>query len=285
MLVPIESTKPSAARAGSPARVIEGSAQASAKPMARLIWNRVDFPSTSDALPGRCCARRQGACYRRTRSSSIGFPGSHFSATPHEVMMGSTRGGGAVRAMAKNIQAPDDVQIASMKTEYERIGNLLAPGPGTPWEDRGSIGPIPAFFKTAIMSMTSPRTLLFSLRRPETPGDARAFAIICGLFWGLSWVLHDYIHFKRFSREPFDITSDGELWILHFILGSAGTWVLLNLVSRLFYKLVAAGEMKAAAPQVLTYNVYAYCLGPSILALIPFYIRPAIALGSIVGAV
>ena len=180
--------------------------------------------------------------------------------------------------MAKNIQAPDDVQIASMKTEYERVGNLLAPGPGTPWEDRGSIGPIPAFFKTAIMSMTSPRTLLFSLRRPETPGDARAFAIICGLFWGLSWVLHDYIHFKRFSREPFDITSDGELWILHFILGSAGTWVLLNLVSRLFYKLVAAGEMKAAAPQVLTYNVYAYCLGPSILALIPFYIGPAIAL-------
>ena len=60
--------------------------------------------------------------------------------------------------MAKNIQAPDDVQIAAMNIEYESIGNLMAPGPGTPWEDRGSIGAIPAFFKTAIMSMTSPFT-------------------------------------------------------------------------------------------------------------------------------
>ena len=180
--------------------------------------------------------------------------------------------------MAKNIQAPDDVQIAAMNIEYERIGNLMAPGPGTPWEDRGSIGVIPAFFKTAIMSMTAPRTLLFSLRRPETPGDARVFAIICGLFWAISWVLHDYIRFKRFSREVFDITSDGELWTIHFVLALVGTWLLLNVTSRVFFKLVSSGDAKAKAPQVLTYNVFAYCLGPSILALIPFYIGPAIAI-------
>jgi hypothetical protein len=180
--------------------------------------------------------------------------------------------------MAKNIQAPDDVQIVAMNIEYESIGNLMAPGPGTPWEDRGSIGAIPAFFKTAIMSMTSPRTLLFSLRRPETPGDARVFAIICGFFWAVSWVLHDYINFKRFSREEFDITTDGEVWVLHFVLALAGTWLLLNVISRLFFKLVSSGDVKAKAPQVLTYNVFAYCLGPSILALIPFYIGPGIAL-------
>jgi hypothetical protein len=180
--------------------------------------------------------------------------------------------------MAKNIQAPDDVQIAAMNIEYERIGNLMAPGPGTPWEDRGSIGAFAAFFKTAIMSMTSPRTLLFSLRRPETPGDARVFAIICGVFWAVSWVLHDYIYFKRFSREVFDITSDGEIWVFHFVLALVGTWLLLNVISLLFFKLVSSGDVKAKAPQVLTYNVFAYCLGPSILALIPFYIGPGIAL-------
>ena len=140
------------------------------------------------------------------------------------------------------------------------------------------IGVISAFFKTAIMSMTSPRTLLFSLRRPETPGDARVFAIICGFFWAVSWVLHDYINFKRFSREDFDITTDGEVWVLHFVLALAGTWLLLNVISRLFFKLVSSGDVKAKAPQVLTYNVFAYCLGPSILALIPFYIGPGIAL-------
>ena len=179
--------------------------------------------------------------------------------------------------MAKNIQAPDDVQIAAMNIEYESIGNLMAPGPGTPWEDRGSIGAFAAFFKTAIMSMTSPRTLLFSIRRPETPGDARVFAIICGLFWAVSWVLHDYIYFKRFSREVFDIVNNGEVWLLHFVLGLVGTWAFLIVISRLFFKLVSSGDAKAKAPQVLTYNVFGYCLGPSILALIP-YAGPAISL-------
>ena len=185
--------------------------------------------------------------------------------------------------MAKHIQAPDDVQIASMNIERERIGNLLAPGPGTPWEDRGSIGAIPAFFKTVIMSMTAPGKLLHSIRRPETASDARIFVIICGVIWGISWVIHDVIEFSReidpvrHTKVEFDFTIQGYQWILHFVLAAAGTWVLLNLITRLFYKLVSAGEMKQKFPLALAYTVYAYCLGPSILALIPFYIGPAIA--------
>ena len=131
------------------------------------------------------------------------------------------------------------------------------------------------------MSMTSPRKLLFSMRRPETPSDARAFAIICGVFWGLGWVLEDFLRFRA-ARTEFDFASDGEVWLLHFAIAVAGTWVLLNLIVRLFYKLVSSGEMKALSPQVLTYNVYAYCLGPSILALIPFHIGPSVALAWIV---
>jgi len=179
--------------------------------------------------------------------------------------------------MAKNVQTPDDVQIASMNYRQSTVGDLLAPGPGTPWEDRSSIGAIPAFFKTVVQSMTSPGTLLHSLRRPETSGDARTFVLICGLFWGLGWVLTDYLVFRQ-SREEFDFTTDGEKMILHFFLGFLGTWGILVLVTRLFYKLVSAGEMKAKAPPVLFYNVYAYCLGPSILALIPYYIGFGVAL-------
>lgn len=179
--------------------------------------------------------------------------------------------------MAKNIESPDDVQIAAMNVQRQAVGNLMAPGPGTPWEDRGSVGLLPAFFKTAVMSMTSPGRLLGDLRRPETPNDARAFAIICGIFWGLAWVIHDYVALAH-SGKPFDMIGDGEILLLHFALGLAGTWVILNLVTRLFYKLVSAGDVKAKTPQVLTYNVYAYCLGPSILAVIPFGIGPALAL-------
>ena len=186
--------------------------------------------------------------------------------------------------MAKNVQTPDDVQIASMNIEAERIGNLLAPGPGTPWEDRGSIGVIPAFFKTVIMSMTAPGKLLHSIRRPETLGDARIFVIICGVLWGISWVIHDAIAFSheidpKLQRRPdFDFTDQGYQWIFHFVLAAVATWLLLGFITRLFYKLVSAGEMKQKFPLALNYTVYAYCLGPSILALIPFYIGPGIAI-------
>jgi hypothetical protein len=179
--------------------------------------------------------------------------------------------------MAKNIESPDDVQIASMNVQQHQVGNLMAPGPGTPWEDRGSIGLLPAFFKTAVMSMTSPGRLLGDLRRPETPNDARVFAMICGGFWGLAWVIHDYLALAHSGRH-FDMIDNGEVFLLHFVLGFAGTWVILNFVSRLFYKLVSAGDVRAKTPLVLTYNVYAYCLGPSILAVIPFGIGPILAL-------
>ena len=181
--------------------------------------------------------------------------------------------------MAKhNIEAPADVEIASMRKEQERVWDMLGPGPGTPWEDRGAIGAVKALFKTIAMSMTAPGKLLWSIRRPETPGDARVFAIICGVFFGVGWVLHDVLAVRAGSDE-FEFTVHGYLMILHFVLGAGGTWVLLNLVTRLFYKLVSAAEMRQKFPPVLAFNVYAYCLGPSILALVPYkFIGFAIAL-------
>src|SRR5205823_2831999 len=38
--------------------------------------------------------------------------------------------------------------------------------------------------------------------------------------------------------------------------------------SRLYYSLVGT-EMKSKAPPILVYNVFGYCLGPSLLAIIP----------------
>ncbi|HEY7119097.1 MAG TPA: hypothetical protein VH475_21075 [Tepidisphaeraceae bacterium] len=179
--------------------------------------------------------------------------------------------------MAKNIESPPGVEIEAMRVEQARMRNPLEPGPGTPWEDRGSIGAIGAYFKTVGMSMTRPGDLLWSMRRPETASDTRAFVIICGVMWGISWVIHDVIAFVK-GGKSFDYYEDGYRWALHFVLAAGGTWLLLNLITRLFYKLVSAGEMKSRFPAVLLYNVYAYCLGPSLLALIPFYVGPAIAI-------
>jgi hypothetical protein len=180
--------------------------------------------------------------------------------------------------MAKHhVETPADVQIAAMQVAERRFGNLLEPGTGTPWEDRGSIGAVFAFFKTALMAMFKPHKLLFSLRRPETASDARIFAIICGVCGGFGWALQDYLDFLWRRSPEFDMVYDGYRWALHFAMGLGGTWVFLSLMARIFYKLISAGDMRSKFPQVLNFNVYAYCLGPSILALIPFHIGPPIA--------
>jgi hypothetical protein len=180
--------------------------------------------------------------------------------------------------MAKNnIPAADDVQPPATSRPRERTWDLLEPGPGTPWEDRGAVGPVAALFKTIGQSMVAPARLLDSIRRPETPGDARAFAIVCGAFFGLAWVMNDAIALAR-SGDQFDVVEHGYTMATHFALGAGGTWVMLLLITRLFYKLVSAAEMKHKFPPVLAFNVYAYCLGPAVLAFIPFYVGFAVAL-------
>jgi hypothetical protein len=178
--------------------------------------------------------------------------------------------------MARNVETPADVDITSMRKQFTQVGNLLAAGPGTPWDDRGAIGVVPAFVRTVTGMLTRPARLLEMLRRPETAGDARAFALICCGFWAASWVLHDVIDFVR-SNDEFDYMYHGYTWAAHAAQGFAGCWFGYKLVTQLFYKLASAGEMRSRFPMVLASNVYAYCLAPSILALIPFYIGPAIA--------
>jgi hypothetical protein len=197
--------------------------------------------------------------------------------------------------MAKNeAPAPQSppAEIASMRRQpaapaAARHRNPLEPGAGTPWEDRGSIGFVPAIFKTAFAAMFAPRRLLDSMRRPETRADARVLAIAYGVFWGLGWVIHDLISFKLFSSSGPDFVIDyhGYAMVAHFALGIAGTYFVLQFASVLFHKLVSAGDAGSRIPPVLVYNVFAYCLGPSILALIPFGIGPLAALIWIFGLI
>jgi hypothetical protein len=176
--------------------------------------------------------------------------------------------------MADPTAAPTDLEMAALRARQARAYNPLEPGPGTPWEDRGSIGPVAAFVKTVGGMLTRPGAILESMRRPETAGDARAFAIGCGIFWGLGWVVQDVVAYHRAHAADGTGWSefgalDAETFALHLVLGVVATWGLLSLVTRLAYKLISAGEMKVKFPSVLLYNVYAYGLAPSVLAIIP----------------
>ncbi|MGN6556080.1 MAG: hypothetical protein ACTHLW_20415, partial [Verrucomicrobiota bacterium] len=83
--------------------------------------------------------------------------------------------------------------------------------------------------------MFAPGKLLALIRRPETKSDARIFSLICCSFWGLGWLLQDWMDFLwRIPKREWDMVADGYLWIFHLVLGFAGAWLLLNLVVKIF---------------------------------------------------
>ena len=48
------------------------------------------------------------------------------------------------------------IQMPNMKNKSATPIDLMRPGNGTPWEDRGSTGAVGAYIKTVIKSLTSP---------------------------------------------------------------------------------------------------------------------------------
>jgi len=182
--------------------------------------------------------------------------------------------------MAKPIPPPN-VAIASLDARKQTMFNLMAPGPGTPWEDRGSIGVVGAFFKTCFRSMFKPAELLDVIRRPETGGDSRSFAIGCGLMWGISALIHGYLYYKHMVGEEVRtatsttedrITVLGQPWaiwcVIAAVLAVIAVLLFQKIGSSIYYSLVGT-EMKSKAPPILAYNIFGYCLGPSLLAIIP----------------
>ena len=176
---------------------------------------------------------------------------------------------------------PPNVAIASLDVRKQTMFNLMAPGPGTPWEDRGSIGVVGAFFKTCFKSMLKPADLLDSIRRPETGGDSRSFAMGCGLLWAISALIHGYLYYRHMlgeeTRTATSTTEDritvlGQSWaiwcVIAAVLAVIGVLLFQKIGSSVYYSLVAT-EMKSKAPPILAYNMFGYCLGPSILAIVP----------------
>jgi hypothetical protein len=177
---------------------------------------------------------------------------------------------------------PANVAIASLDARKQTMFNLMAPGPGTPWEDRGSVGVVGAFFKTAFGSMFKPAQLLDSIRRPETGGDSFSFAIGCGLMWSLSALVHGFFYYKHLegeqertagsSTENQIILNAQLFWMLCGVAALLAPVVVLmvqKIGAKIYFSMVAT-EMKSKAPPILAHNIYGYCLGPSVLAPIPF---------------
>lgn len=187
--------------------------------------------------------------------------------------------------MAKEYEAPAGVNIAALKGAGKKSTalDLMKPGPGTPWEDRGAQGTPKAFIGTAVRSITAPALLLDHIRRPDTTHEASAFAYGCSAMWGISTALHMVIYnimYPPAGKDEYYQGWDTQYYLKTAILSvivAAGVYVLtVMFASRLYFALVST-ELKNAAPRVLIHNMFCYALGPSILAPIPV-IGPPLAL-------
>jgi hypothetical protein len=171
----------------------------------------------------------------------------------------------------------DPYHIAALKQRGIAQHDLMHAGTGTPWEDRGSGGTIGAFIKTVLRSLFTPAKLLDSLRRPETTSDANAFAWTCGVMWSVGIIANDIISYVRdsaaanYPQKDHVIEFSVPIFCMEAVIRAAAMPFVLFLFLKLsvsMFKGISAGELKNA-PKTLVQNVFAYGLGPSMLAIIP----------------
>jgi hypothetical protein len=166
------------------------------------------------------------------------------------------------------------MKIAALEKKQQTVFDPMVSGAGTPWEDRGTRGPVGAFFKTCFESMFSPGKLMLSIRRPETTTDSRIFLIIISVLWGLSALIHMGITLWRASQMPNVIDVDPIVCtvycLLVVVLFGGGGYVLYSTYVKIYGRLIAQEKGAPLMTEVLLYNVNVYALGPSLLAIIPF---------------
>ncbi|HTW94550.1 MAG TPA: hypothetical protein VMD30_07145 [Tepidisphaeraceae bacterium] len=187
-------------------------------------------------------------------------------------------------------QSPYHMAKFDEKKVAEVQRNLMAPGSGTPWEDRGAIGAVAGFIKTLFMSMFVPIRLVNRMRRPEISTDVTRFALGCGIFWGAaivvsSWLALGPIQSAKLYDEKHPVPKYGDpnqpryevdahwYWggaAVMAIVDVALTVATLKVAANVLEKLISH-DMPQRAPSVLYFNLMGYSLGPSLLAPIPFY--------------
>ena len=173
---------------------------------------------------------------------------------------------------------PEGYEIGALRKRQVEQWNPMAPGVGTPWEDRATHGTVGAFLKTCVASMTRPRKLADGIRRPETNTDVKPFVYGCAACWGVSagyhvaWALWHKAH----SPPPpkFDLDEVSNLWVgIDIVVSLAGAAVGVVLLWMMFTAIYNRLVQQEARPVKLTEpliaNVTGYAFGPSLLALIP----------------
>ena len=170
---------------------------------------------------------------------------------------------------------PGNIEIAAIRKQVVEVMDLMKPGNGTPWEDRGTLGPVKAYFQTAFKSMSEPALLLDHIRRPETTGDSTIFMWVSAAMWFLGILVWNaywlYFVLPTSTAYEHDLGDPMHYWLSAVLEGAlvAGCVYLWVRFGSRMYLALGAMEMKHVSPSLIV-NIFSYTLGPSLLAVIPF---------------
>ena len=177
-------------------------------------------------------------------------------------------------------RAPENIEIASLKKKQSTVVNFMASGPGTPWEDRGTHGTAGAFFKTSFASLFGVGKLVQLIRRPETTNDARSLVFGYSAIWGATGLLHYAIRVWQQSRVVDAEVDRLSIIIIYGVLIALacgpGSYILFRIYNRIYGQLIAQEKGSGLVTAPVVYNINAYAMGPSVLAIVP-YIGPPLA--------
>ncbi len=189
---------------------------------------------------------------------------------------------------------PESFEIAALRKKQAAVWDPMAPGVGTPWEDRATHGTLGAFLRTCFASMTGPRQLVAKIRRPETTKDARSFVIGCAILWGLSAAGHVAwgLWHKAHSPPPpkYDLDEVSNLWVgidvaVSLAGAAVGVVLLWMIYTAIYNRLVAQERRSVKLTEPLLGNIAAYAFGPSLLAIVPVVGPPLAVLGILVAMI
>lgn len=189
--------------------------------------------------------------------------------------------------MAHPMDAPDFEIAALKKRQGKAHYDLSMPGPGIPWEVRGNVGVFVGFFKTALMSIFTPARLLNDIRRTDATGDASGFAALCASFWVIAYVTWRYFAYRAYAAYPMQFDVDQSAFIIETIIGAIAVYVGVLLATKIIsvnYVKLMSLDMASRFSPTLSYNIFCYLLGASLLAVIPYVGPPAALLIMFVGA-
>lgn len=174
------------------------------------------------------------------------------------------------------VPPPEHVHIPAL--QRQRVvdrSDLMQPGEGTPWEDRGHLGVLGGFRQTLAMAVLRPVQLLDSIRRPDSASDANQLLLVTGVFVTVGIAGHAALWRWRHG------VSWGGGQIVLDLLGIlallVGPWLLAQVGARVNHAMTSAA-LKGRARLTLNQSIYAYLLCPLALAIVPIIGPPLAAL-------